>query len=60
MRPGHPPALRLRGLHKRFGDNVAVDHLDLTGTVGGQVAGAAKLSAFIESGSWCIYSFFAI
>jgi ATPase subunit of ABC transporter with duplicated ATPase domains len=27
---GGPPALRLTGLHKEFGDNVAVRHIDLT------------------------------
>ena len=30
VRDGRPPTLRLTGLHKAFGDNVAVRHLDLT------------------------------
>src|SRR6202012_117444 len=28
--PGEPPALEFAGLYKRFGDNVAVDRIDLT------------------------------
>jgi ABC-2 type transport system ATP-binding protein len=53
--PGEPPALEFAGLYKRFGDNVAVDRIDLTvprGSFFGLVGpnGAATTSGAIRSG----------